>query len=370
MVLLLALALAAPVRAQANGATPPPWRALGGVRAYSVPERAPIKAMPLDGAEDMSGSNASPDDGEFDLGPGYVPNRYAWQASSHPEPRRARVSDTSPGLRGAPAWRSGKVHRRALAADRPWAMGTSSWQYKGEQGLRVSLGNRAIAAPAWARGASLGGITVARKAGQVSSDDVWAYSVSLGAIDQAPNIKEGDLDYGERAAHVLFSYGLLPDLTMESQLEVAPHMVTTGLGGEYKTQWGAWTAGVAQASHSLYKGWRYQAGYAVDVAEDLSLSWMNEQYSAGFVDLSTYSGGPAAVGANRHRWSATVPTRRWGDISGTFERLSPTSGDSSSLFGLTQQFWYSPNLRVGISTRRELRTGDYDVGVRLSVSIF
>ncbi|TKR56817.1 hypothetical protein D7I39_00370 [Allopusillimonas ginsengisoli] len=351
------LALAMPVQGQATGSAPPPWRALGGVRAYSVPDQPSIKAVPLDAVQEQS-----------DFGPGYVPDRYTWQASSPPEPQRTHVSDESPGLRGSRGRKPGKI--RSLAADRPWAMGTSAWQYKGDQGLRVSLGNRAIAAPAWARGASLGGITVARSAGQASPDDEWAYSVSLGAIDRAPDVREGDLDYGERAAHVLLSYGLLPDLTMESQIEVAPHMVTTGLGGEYETQWGAWTAGVARASHGLYKGWRYQAGYAVDVTDSLALAWMNEHYSEGFVDLSTYSGGPATVGASRHKWSATVPTRRWGDISGTFERYNPTSGDSSSSFGLTQQFWYSPNLRVGISTRRELRTGDYDVGVRLSVPIF
>src|SRR3546814_12522871 len=72
----------------------------------------------------------------------------------------------------------------------------------------------------------------------------------------------------------------------------------------------------------------------------------------------------------RQRWTATVPTGRWGDVSGVYENEYSSTGNTRRSFGVSQQFWYSPNLRIGLKAERELVSGDYDIGLRFSVPIY
>ncbi|NYT35654.1 hypothetical protein ERD78_02120 [Allopusillimonas soli] len=300
----------------------------------------------------------------------YIPQRYTWQRRDAWRPAPDRVSPASPGLRGALSLRP--VVRMPGPIDDatglPWSVGASSWLFTGEQDFDVSVGSQQIAVPDWGREARLGGINIAGAPGQ-DADSVWRYSVALGALDEAVDQSQGDLSYGKGAGHAFVSYGLEPGLTLQSQMGVAPGLVNTGVGGEYQTDWGAWTAGVARASAGLYKGWRFQTEYRVSVLDDIELSWLNERLTPGYADLSTYGGTPGG-GATRQQWSATVPTGRWGDISGTFESLDRSAASPVRSFGFTQQFWYSPNLRVGLRAQREFESGDYDVGIRFSIPVF
>src|SRR5690606_5714284 len=251
-----------------------------------------------------------------------------------------------------------------------WTLGAENWRYAGEQGLDVTLGSDEIMVPAWGSSARLGGINISQSSlvSAGGADDEWQYSLAVGALDYSSD-DSGDLNLGPTAGNSVFRYGVSPDVTLESQLQLAPNLISTGFGGQYQTGWGVWSAGVAQSKGGLYEGWRYQTAYELDVFEDLQLSWLNERRGAGYADLSRYTADPA-VGSVRHKWTATVPLGRWGDVSGVYEDEQTSIGDARRTFGFTQQFWYSPNLRIGLSAEREIVTGDYDIGIRFSVPIY
>lgn len=250
-----------------------------------------------------------------------------------------------------------------------WRLGERNWGYAADNGLAVRIGSDDVGPSVLASNATLGGVHI-RQTTLAQPGDVrnWAVSLAFGALDYSSDKKDGDLSYGPTAANTVIHYGLSDQLTLESGVQVAPDLVTTTLGGRYDTrQFGQLHAGVAHGSQADQQGWRYQAAYAVQLADDLHLSVRNEWDAPGFSDLGHYRGG-VAPGVRRN-WRATVPTQRWGDISGTYESFRPAAGTATERFGFSQQFWYSPNLRIGLQAQREVESGDYDIGIRFSVPI-
>lgn len=349
------------------------FRNLAPVQLYSVPEVDVAPPVPLPPPE----HEAFMDDGAPDLEAPPIPDisyDLFWSEDDMNVWRRHRVSPTSPGLRGSTAWkRMRRPGSRWLPAPstRPWTLGARNWRYAGDGGMDIVLGSKDVAAPAWGSSARLGGISISQSSLVTSSDDhAWQYSMSIGALDYSSDPAEGDLSYGPTASNTAVRYSLGSGFNLESQLELAPDLITTGVGGEYDARrWGVWSAGVARANRGVEKGWRYQAAYRIDVLDDLQLSWMNERHSDGFADLSRYQSGSTYQGGIRQQWAATIGLGRWGDLSGVYENEYPSLGDARHRFGITQQFWYSPNLRIGLEAQRELITGDYDVGIRFSVPI-
>ncbi|RTZ42294.1 hypothetical protein EKL30_11245 [Candidimonas sp. SYP-B2681] len=297
----------------------------------------------------------------------------SWNETDFQKWQKQKLSPSSQGLRTKRGSRRARLPSlgRAAGSSDPWARGASNWRYTGERGLGVSLGSNEISVPAWANSARMGGISISQSSGAKSeSDHAWQYSMSVGALDYSGGQEQGDLNYGPTASSTVLRYKLSPQFIVESQLEMAPDLLTTGVGGRYKTNgWGAWSAGIARASYGLEQGWRYQASYEVDVLDDLKLGWFNERHTAGFTDLSRYQEGAIAASGTRQQLSATVSLGRWGDLAGMYESARSSLGDSERSFGFTQQFWYSPNLRIGFRAERELVSGDYDVGIRFSVPI-
>src|SRR5690606_12005730 len=240
----------------------------------------------------------------------------------------------------------------------------------GDDGLDVALGSNDIATPAWGNSARLGGVSISQSS-LVNAEDVennWQYSLAIGALDFSSG-GAADLDLGPTAANSVFRYGVSPSLVLESELQLAPGLRSIGLGGQYRTRCGNWSAGLARANAGASQGWRYQAAYELDMFDDLQLSWLGERRDPGYADLSRYT-ADASVGGVRQQWKATVPMGRWGDLSGKFENEQTSLGESRSRFGFTQQFWDSPNLRRGLDAQRELNSGDYDLGIRFSVPIY
>ena len=358
----------------AVAARSPELRDLSPVQVYPAPQVSVADPEPLpdvSGTEPMfSGMGTTAHVSTPD-----IPYEFFWDHGSDAKSARSTLSSSSPGLRGSMAWprapRSGSSWL-ATPSDMPWTLGASNWRYSGEYGLDVTLGNEEISAPAWGSSTKIGGISISQSS-MVSSDsaDAWQYSMALGALDYTAGQGQGDLEYGPTASSTVLRYRMSPQLTLESQLELASDLSTTGLGGRYETKdWGVWSAGVARASQGLYKGWRYQTAYQVDVLDDLQLSWLNERHTAGFADLSRYRDGSVSPGGVRRRLAATVPMGRWGDVSGVYQSERPAIGSAQRSFGLTQQFWYSPNLRIGLEAERELHSGDYDIGIQFSVPIY
>lgn len=248
-----------------------------------------------------------------------------------------------------------------------WQLGERNWQYAADSGLAVRLGSGDVGASVLRGNATLGGLHIRQAALDDQVDGSWSVSFALGALDYSSDDK-GDLAYGPAAVNTVINYGLNEHVALESAVQVAPDMVTTTLGGRFDAgQLGRLHAGVAHGSLGEQDGWRYQAAYDIQLADELRLSVRNEWDAPGFADLAHYRGGVAA--GIRRNWQATVPTQHWGDISGTYETFKPAIGSATERFGFTQQFWYSPNLRIGLRAQREVGTGDYDIGIRFSVPI-
>jgi hypothetical protein len=253
-----------------------------------------------------------------------------------------------------------------------WSLGAENWRLRRSDGLNVALGSGASKAPDWGNSARLGGIALSRSLSDgMAAEGEWQYSVALGALDYSRGQgTSGALVYGPTASDSLIRYGVTRDFTLETQMQAAPDLMVVGVGGEYSLQeWGAWSAGVAKASHQMSDGWRYRVGYDVSLFDTLELSWVNEQRSGGFTDLTRYRNFSVDAGRQSNQWAATLPMGRWGDLRGSYEEVGGQMGLVKQTFGLTQQFWYSPNLRIAIKADRELISGDYGVALRFSLPI-
>lgn len=259
----------------------------------------------------------------------------------------------------------------SLTSSDTWELGAGNWRYKGGDGTDLTVGSYAPRGFVWGGGARLGGVALTRSLtdGAVP-ENRWQYGVVLGALDYTDAAaSSGALAYGAGASDVVVRYGVDSDLTLETQMQWAPDMITAGIGGRYSTPWGAWRAGVAKATHDLNDGWRYRVGYDVSLVDDVKLSWLNEQRSGGFADLSNYSGFKADSGQSRNLVSTSIPLGRWGTLRGSYERVASQSAPVKQQLVVGQQFWYSPNLRVSLSARREHISGDYGVGFELALPI-
>lgn len=250
-----------------------------------------------------------------------------------------------------------------------WDLGARSWNFSGSDGLAIRLGSGDVGTSVLSGSATLGGMHI-RQQGRAPHDEEqpWKLALSLGALDQASGTGSGDLSYGPMAAHTVVQYGLDKNLALESALQVAPGMLTMSLGARVDAGvFGALRGGVAHGGVADQRGRRVQAVYDLALPDDWRLSVSNEWERPGFADLGHYDGGVG--GGIRRRWAATVPTRNWGDISSTYETWQPVTGPEAQRLGFSQQFWYSPNLRIGLQAQRELASGDYDIGIRFSVPI-
>ncbi len=345
---------------------------LAPVQVFAAPQ---IKVAPPQPLPDPQPEPVSDDDDylfidEADSIPD-ISYSFTWSRADAAAWRNRRVSRSSPGLWGAlDNRRRWRFTPPPATAAMPWELGISNWRFAGDGGLDVALGSNDIVTPAWGNSARLGGISISQSS-LVNAEDKegnWQYALAVGALDFSQGPAE-DLDLGPTAANSVFRYGVSPSLVLESQLQLAPDLMSTGVGGQYRTDWGRWSAGLARANMGAAQGWRYQAAYELDMFESLQLSWRGERRDPGYADLSRYTADPS-IGGVRQQWKATIPLGRWGDLSGKFENEHTSLGESRSRFGFTQQFWYSPNLRVGVAAARELDSGDYDIGIRFSVPIY
>lgn len=250
-----------------------------------------------------------------------------------------------------------------------WQRGERNWHHAVNKGLGITLGSTEVGPALFADKATLGGIHIQRAALNHSDDDTaWSGSIAVGALDYSADSKSGDLAYGPVAASTVVHYDVDNRLALESGVQIAPDLVTASLGGQWRaSRWGRMRTGVAHGGLSHQRGWRYQASYDVQVMDHLRISVSNEWNTTGFADLRHYRDGAAA--SVRRYWNAIVPAGRWGNVRGTYENFQSADGAVTRRLGLSQQFWYSPNLRVGVQAQRELVSGDYDVGIRFSLPI-
>jgi outer membrane usher protein FimD/PapC len=250
-----------------------------------------------------------------------------------------------------------------------WKLGSKNWSYTSAGGLGLTLGNTSPATPAWASSTTLGGVELSNGLSQGAAEPgQWQYAAMVGALDYTPGGAEGGFEYGPAAGTSVLRYGLSRRLTLESQVETAPSMQTVGLGGTYDThQWGAWSAGVARATQEMDNGMRYRVGYQASLLGRLQFSWVGEHRSAGFSDLSLYRSLADNEAQTSNLWKVTVPLDGYGSVSGSYRAVETPTGAPVEIFGVSHQFALSQNVKLALQAQRQRYTGDYDVGLRLSI---
>ncbi len=256
------------------------------------------------------------------------------------------------------------------APDQVWQFGERNWRYVNGEGLQLTLGNDTVTAPDWARPVELGGVNISQQFEQGPAGP-WRYALAIGALDMSGKQDNGDLVYGSSASSLMVSTDLTSRTSLDTQMESARDFGLTGLGATYRSpDFGVWQASVAKASHSVGQGWRYQAAYGLDVLGDLQLQWQGERYQDNFLDLSRYQGMKVAAASSRQMLGLSVPLRGWGEVKTQYEVQQVVAGGENRYLGVTQQFWYSPHLRVGLQARRHLESRQSNIALRFSIPIF
>lgn len=249
-----------------------------------------------------------------------------------------------------------------------WSLGSSAWRYQGMSDTDLLIGNTDLGVPDWINSPRLGGMQLSQRF--TTDDDMpWRYRLSLGALDYSSSVPEGDLKFGPTVSALSVDVGLTPKLQLEGLVESAPGLQLSGVGARYETQdWGAWTSSIARATHEYGSGWRYQMRYDTDILPSVNVGLSSERYQGDFADLSRY--GQSSLGSGvKHSLNANVGLGRWGTLKGNYVSERSQFGAPSQRLGLTQQFWYSPNLRLGLQAQRELHNGDYNMVLRLAVPL-
>ncbi len=372
--------MAAGTHAPAKGWGKPTEHTAEAFRVRVEPDPVPVPLADETDAEAKGGEPLLGDE-EHD-----IPYTYFWgtrdglavRAAAYV--RGAGVSRNSPGLLAAfelpdvetPAARWRPAPPPASPLTRNWSFGATNWQTRFDEGPKVLGGSSEIAVPAWNEGVRLGGVSLSQSF-IAGNEDVarWNYSLAFGAVDQSAAGQSGDLAFGPKAGSASLTYHHGSGLSLSSHTQVADDLMLAGVTSQYDLGiLGRWRSGVARSNKGLNQGWRYRAMADFAVADDMSLAWMGERHTAGFMDIRRYADAAAPVAGGRQRWSASWDAGRWGEWSGSFESVHGDQGVLQRRFGVTQEFWYSPRLRIGIHAEREVIADDYDIGLRFSFPLY
>ncbi len=275
--------------------------------------------------------------------------------------RYSQAPQSAPTLAAPPAGSSMSARGLGLAN---WDIGRNNWRYQGDR-LGLTLGSTQVDNGSTSQ-TVLGGF---RLGTGTTSGSSWDASLAAGAIDRTSGTEGGDLDYGPMAGQAALSWRPQDVWSVDSSVQAAPGMVNTTLGTQMDAgDLGAFRLGMAHGGMHSVRGWGVQTGYEVRLFDRVDLSFDTGRQSTGYADLGNYAQGPAS-GTMSRRFSAGMAGPMHGTITGTYESYNDVGGQPHQRFGFNQQFWYSPNLRVGVKAQRETVTGDYDVGLSLSVPI-
>ena len=253
-----------------------------------------------------------------------------------------------------------------------WTLGTRNWRYDSTAGYGLTLGNTAAGTPAGGRAVRLAGVGLSRTRtpGRLAAGQ-WDYAVAAGAVDGAPSATpvEGGLAYGPMALDATTRYAPADQFTLASRVQSTQGLTALGLGGDYAMgDVGVWRFGVSGSRSPENQGWRRRLAYTVDLSPNLGLTWINAQQGAGYTDLAAYA-GDAGCDCISNQWQLDLAAGQWGAISGSFERRVDLAGSLDERVGLRHGFRYGPYLRVQLETNRDLISGDYGVGARISLPL-
>jgi hypothetical protein len=371
----LARLLAAPALLWGAGLVPAQaWQAADPDPALIdlAPQRYAVPDVPRDVPSDVPPPDAAPPDLSPEAGSGIVYHDLFLDPSMHGYGYRPDGT----GLRwfGEAADPAAPDRLAPLASTGldAWTLGARNWRYRSAAGYGLTVGNTAAGTPASGRAVRLAGVGLSRMApqGRLTSG-AWDYAIAAGALDGAAAgaPAEGDLAYGPLALDATTRYAPASDLTLASRVQGTRDLTALGVGGNYALgDAGAWRFGVSGSRSPLAQGWRRRLGYTVGLSDHLNLSWVNARQGPGYADLATYA-GDAGCDCVSNQWQLDLAAGRWGSISGSFERRVDTAGALEERVGLMHGFRYGPYLQVQLETSRDLTSGDYGMGARLSLPL-
>ncbi len=367
------------LHAQAMASSSWPSRyALAPAQSFPVYTERVAPPVPLDPVEDAPQSGAPAAVQERSFVPD-IPYSYFWRPQdglrlrSAAHARRQEISEHSPGLLGGfelPTVETPDTRWQPRPSGGGWSAAAVRWGAQLDDHTELALGNSELITPVWNESLRLSGLSLSQSF-LASNEDVsqWNYSLALGALDQSAS-GATDLEFGPTAGALALNYDYNDRISLQTRTEVAPDLIMSGFAGQYDLGWlGRWRSGISRSNRGMHQGWRYRAAADFDLAEDLSLVWMGERYTDGFMDIHRYAGNNPAAGG-RQKWSASWDVGPWGEWSGSFESVQGRQGTEQRRFGLSQQFWYSPKLRIGFHAEREVVSDDYDIGLRFSFPLY
>lgn len=218
----------------------------------------------------------------------------------------------------------------------------------------------------------LGGVSLADQVdvGHVYTGPIrWRYGASLGMVDK--NTKLADLQYGTGAARAWVDVRLSARLSVDGLYQRALHYEQLGIGGRYDfDRLGVWAINLTQSQHQAQQGWRYQGRYEVGLSPTINVAVSAATFTGQFSNLLQAQNHSRTTAQSKHGMDVQWDAGRWGKFGANYASALPRLGQKEHEFGISQQFWYSPNLRIDIDAQRQTHSGDYNVGLRFSLPVF
>lgn len=253
-----------------------------------------------------------------------------------------------------------------------WRLDADAWRYHSTQDVRFIVGTHRPSLASGLAVAPLGGVSFSKQEHGLlglSPHTPWRYGFTWGKVDQ--KVGSHQLDYGAAVGRVWAGIELSPHLLVDGLYQQGPNYQQIGLGTQYDAeQWGLWSLNLAQSQQETNTGWRYQGQYGVKLNEQLVLRWNSETYSGSYTKLSHVKNQKVTTPQQTHGVDVRWDSGRLGILGANYANQKHRYGSNEQSLGISQQFWYSPNLRIDIDAQREKHSGDYNMGLRFSVPLF
>ena len=248
-----------------------------------------------------------------------------------------------------------------------WHLGRDAWRYQSADNKRFTLGSHRPVFGSGLSTATLGGVSIA--ASEAAQSEKWRYGAAWGKVDNT--VGKTALDYGAGVGRVWLGLNMSSQWAVDGLYQRAEQYEQYGLGTSYQNEGlGIWDFTVTQSQRVDEKGWRYQGRYGVSLSDNLQMRWSHESYAGNFVPVTKLQQKTSLSTRYTQAVALDWQTSQLGKVGASYATQQQDRGERDQRFGLSQQFWYSPNLRIDIDAQRERYSGDYNMKLRFSVPLF
>ncbi|HJH24819.1 MAG TPA: hypothetical protein K8U84_09720 [Paenalcaligenes hominis] len=260
---------------------------------------------------------------------------------------------------------------RAISAPEHWSRQDRTWRYQTQAQTRWLVGNSTPKLSSGIQPVELGGIglTDQWQPELFGNTLQWRYGATVGLVDHSQTLHQ--FDYRTGAARAWFDVTLSNGFSIDGIYQRAHDYEQVGLGTHYQLgSWGQWALNMAHSQAvGLHRGQRYQTLIELDLSEQAQLALRSEKYIGQFSALNQRRHRPTAAQRN-HQAAIHWDAGPWGTLKAHYDRSVVAKGQQNHAFGLGQQVWYSPNMRIDVDAQRQTHSGDYNMGLRFSFPLF